>query len=137
MSYKIIDKAYLDIGEKWCNCFLVTYPTSIRYNGGMSEDGEWYEGYKVAKPKVPEGFKLVGIGCGLQLNSHPPYATAYLEPLDGRKVSRKELKSILSNMRDKSDITCMIQASDEWPANQAGGGLNECTDEGQASKSTT
>jgi len=89
----------LNIGEKWCDSFLVTFPTSIRYNGGTIIEGKWYDGYKVAKPRVPEGFKLTGIGIGSQLNCHPPYATQYLEPLDkNRKVSKKELKNILANM---------------------------------------
>lgn len=66
--------------EKWCDNYLVTYPVSYEYNGGTIIDGEWYDGYEVPRPDVPEGFELVGIGCGLQLNAHPPYATAYLEP---------------------------------------------------------
>lgn len=95
--YKKIKECYLSIGEKWCNCFLVTYPVSIRYNGGIIIDGKWYDGYEVVKPKVPKGFKLYNIGCGLQLNARPPYATSYLQPLDeDRVVSKKELKSILA-----------------------------------------
>lgn len=94
--YKAIDSCHLSIAERWCQSFLVTYPVSIRYNGGMVEDDKWYEGYKVPKPKVPEGFKLVGIGCGLQLNCHPPYTTAYLKPIDeDRKVTKGEMKQIL------------------------------------------
>ena len=92
-----VNECHLNIGEKWCESFLVTYPVSIRYNGGTVIDGEWYEGFKVAKPKVPKGFKLVGIGCGLQLNAKPPYATSYLQPLNGKKVTKSELKTILAS----------------------------------------
>lgn len=66
--------------EKWCYGWLVTFPVSIRYNGGITIDGEWYDGYEVPEPKVPEGFELISIACGLQLNAHPPYATMYLKP---------------------------------------------------------
>lgn len=91
--------------EKWCDSCLVTFPVSYEYNGGIVldkdgcmtfDEGTWYKGYKVPSPKVPKGFKLRSIACGLQLNAHPPYATMYLEPLDGRKVSAKELKTILA-----------------------------------------
>jgi len=79
--YKI-KECKLTKGEKWCDNHLVTYPVSYRYNGGIVIDDTWYEGYEVAKPTVPEGFKLVGIGCGLQLNASPPFATAYLKPIE-------------------------------------------------------
>jgi len=96
--YKVIPKkdVKLKISEKWCDSFLVTYPVSYRYNGGIIIDKKHYQGYKVAKPKVPKGFKLVGIGCGLQLNATPPYATAYLKPIKDRKVTRRELKELIS-----------------------------------------
>jgi len=98
--YKRIKTASLTIGEKWNYCYLVSYPVSYRYNGGISIDGKWYEGYKVAKPKVPKGFKLVGIGIGLQLNAQPPYATTYLKPLkENRTVKKNELKTILAGMK--------------------------------------
>lgn len=95
MAYKKLDKPKLHIGERWCKSFLVTYPVSYRYNGGTIVDGEWYEGYEVPPPDVPKGFSLVGIGCGLQLNAHPPYATAYLKPDEDRKILKKELKALL------------------------------------------
>ena len=86
----------LNVGEKWCDSYLVTYPVSYTYNGGIIVDGKVYSGFTVPAPKVPKGFKLKGIGCGLQLNAKPPYATAYLEPVNGQKVSKKELKALLS-----------------------------------------
>lgn len=58
---------------------MVTYPVSITYNGGAVINGQWYSGYEVPPPIVPRGYKLVGLGVGLQMNAHPPYATAMLE----------------------------------------------------------
>lgn len=57
---------------------LVKYPVSYKYNGGIVFNGKWYNGFEVGEPIVPEGFKLMGIGCGLQFNSIPPEATARL-----------------------------------------------------------
>lgn len=93
--YKVND-CKLTISEKWCASFLVTFPVSYKYNGGIFIDGEHYEGYEVTKPKVPDGFELKSIGCGLQLNAHPPYATQYLKPLNGQKVKKSELKILLT-----------------------------------------
>jgi len=102
-EYKHLPSPHLDIGERWCDSFLVTFSTSVRYNGGTIIDGKWYEGYKVEPPRVPEGFELIGIGIGLQLMAHPPYATQYLKPIDpDRRVTKKELKAILANMPDNS-----------------------------------
>lgn len=95
MAYKQITECPLIIGEKWCDSFLVIFPVSYRYNGGIVIGDEWYDGYEVVKPEVPAGFELVSIGCGLQLNAHPPYATRYLKPLDGKKKSRSEVKAAL------------------------------------------
>ena len=95
-DYKVIPEAKLSIGERWCNSFLVHYPISQTYNGGIVIDNKWYKGFKVAKPKVPRGFKLVGIGIGSQLNARPPMATMYLEPKDDHKVTRKELKALIA-----------------------------------------
>jgi hypothetical protein len=96
--YKRIPRPKLNIGERWCDSFLVTYPVSYRYNGGITVGNRWYEGYTVPSPKVPKGFKLTSIGRGLQLNARPPCATSYLEPIDSdRKVTRKELKEMLDN----------------------------------------
>ena len=53
-KYKTIKKCEMIVGEKWCDGFLVSYPVSYRYNGGISIDGKWYEGFKVARPKVPK-----------------------------------------------------------------------------------
>ena len=91
-----VKECKLTVSEKWCDSFLVTYPVSYRYNGGIIIDGQCYEGFKVAKPKVPKGFKLTSIACGLQLNARPPFATRYLEPKDGRKVTKKELKALIA-----------------------------------------
>jgi len=94
-EYFKIKEAKLSVGEKWCNSFLVTFPVSYDYNGGIVIEGKWYKGFKVAKPKVPKGFKLYGIGCGLQLNACPPYATMYLQPIGknkDRKISKSEIK---------------------------------------------
>lgn len=57
----------------------VTYPVSCTYNGGIIIDNEWYDGYSVPAPIVPKGYKLTGLGVGLQLNARPPLATALLE----------------------------------------------------------
>ena len=89
-----IEECSLSLGERWCDSWLVNYPATYQYNGGITVDEEWYDGYEVPPPKTPEGFELVGIGCGYQLNAHPPLATAYLKPLDGHKVSKSEAKQI-------------------------------------------
>lgn len=62
------------------NSYEVTYPVSYKYNGGyvMHGDDQWYAGFYVPEPVVPAGWKLVGIGVGLQLNARPPYATMLL-----------------------------------------------------------
>jgi hypothetical protein len=97
MSYKKIKECHLTLAEEWGISFLVTYPVSITYNGGIALD-KWYKGFKVAKPKVPQGFELVNIGIGLQLNCRPPYATSYLKPIDGKKVSKSFVKTALSKL---------------------------------------
>lgn len=67
----------------------VTFPVSYRYNGGIvltpkgrmsfdDPDAKWYAGFTVPEPIVPEGYELVSIGVGLQLNARPPYATMLL-----------------------------------------------------------
>lgn len=93
--FKRVPRPMLHVTEKWCNSYLVTYSVSYRYNGGITIGNKWYEGYKVPPPKVPKGFKLTGIACGLQLNARPPYATAYIEAIDGRKVTKSELKTAI------------------------------------------
>jgi hypothetical protein len=98
----------LTIGERWCNSFTVTYPVSYSYNGGFihypktyGKDGVWKQGFKVDPPIIPEGFKTVGIACGLQLNAQPPFATVMIVPTDDpdRKVSKSELKAAIKNAR--------------------------------------
>jgi len=74
-------KPELTKGEKWLDSHLVTYPVSYRYNGGIVIDGQWHNGVSVPEPDVPEGFRLVDIGIGLQHNAQPPIATKYLEPI--------------------------------------------------------
>lgn len=96
MKLKHIKKCYLNITEKWGKSFLVTYPVSYTYNGGTIIDNEWYNGYQVAKPSIPKGFKLTSIHCGLQLNAHPPYATSLLESLDGIPKSLNYIKKALA-----------------------------------------
>jgi hypothetical protein len=64
--------------RKGHNSIEVEYPVSYRYNGGISIDGEWYTGYEVPPPAVPEGFELVSLGVGLQLNAKPPRQTMLL-----------------------------------------------------------
>jgi hypothetical protein len=98
-EYKHLPSPSLTIREKWGDSFLVSYPTSVSYNGGIGIDGEWYQGFKVEPPRVPKGFRLVGIGIGSQLNARPPYATEYLKPIDeNRRVTKSELKTILADM---------------------------------------
>ena len=72
--FKKMPKAKLTVTEKWCNSFLVTFPVSYRYNGGIVIGNKWYEGFEVPRPKVPKGFELYSIGVGLQLNAQPHYA---------------------------------------------------------------
>jgi hypothetical protein len=60
----------------------VTYPVSYRYNGGIIIGDKWFNGYKIPQPKIPKGWKLVNIGCGLQLNSRPPFAINVLQPIN-------------------------------------------------------
>ena len=59
----------------------VTYPVSYRYNGGIVIKDQWYAGYEVPPPEIPQGWQLADIGVGLQLNAKPPYATMRLEPI--------------------------------------------------------
>ena len=99
--YKKLQSAPLTIGERWCDSFLVTYPISIRYNGGTTIDGKWFQGYIVPKPKIPKGFKVHNIGCSLNLNAHPPYATVYLYPADERRISKKELQAAIDKAEGK------------------------------------
>lgn len=58
----------------------VTYAVSYSYsyNGGIVENGEWFVGYDVPPPIIPEGYELRSLGMGLELNAHSPRATALL-----------------------------------------------------------
>jgi len=60
--------------------FEVTFPVSYRYNGTITVEGKEYDGYEVPRPDIPEGWELVSIGVGLQMNAHPPYCTMVLSP---------------------------------------------------------
>jgi hypothetical protein len=58
--------------------FEVEFPVSYQYNGGIHIGDEFYKGYSVPPPVVPEGWKLVNTCAGLDLNARPPYATMLL-----------------------------------------------------------
>ena len=92
MFFKV-NKSPLTVGIKWCDGFLVTFPVSERYNGGIVIKNEWYDGYEVVRPTVPEGYELIGISCGNQLNVYPPYATAYLKPIDNKKRTKSQVQT--------------------------------------------
>ena len=62
----------------------VTYAVGYSYNGGTVVNGEWFAGFKVPPPIVPAGYKLIGLAVGLELNAHPPQATALLAPIEGK-----------------------------------------------------
>lgn len=79
---KVYPTPKLNRTEKWADGCLVTYPVSYDYNGGIVIDGEHYDGVEVPAPMIPVGYELKGIGVGLQLNAHPPYATSYLKKVD-------------------------------------------------------
>lgn len=57
----------------------VKFPVSYRYNGGTIVDGKWHEGFEVGDPVVPDGYELISLGIGLELNSKPPVCTMYLQ----------------------------------------------------------
>lgn len=56
----------------------VTYAVGVSYNGGTVVNDEWFAGYEVGEPIIPEGYELKDLGCGLELNCAPPRATALL-----------------------------------------------------------
>ncbi len=80
MAYFKVKAPQLERRERWLKRHLVVYPVSYTYNGGIIVDGDWYEGFEVDPPIVPEGFELVDIGVGLDMNNKPPLATNYLRP---------------------------------------------------------
>ena len=54
---------------------------SYLYNGGAIINNEWYPGYEVGDPIVPDTHELVyDIGCGWEMNARPPVAVAVLRP---------------------------------------------------------
>ncbi len=98
------------------------YPVGTDYNGGFHEytykNGKttfwrvpnkepikavFYKGFRLkVSPKIPAGYKLTSIYCGLQLNAMPPLASSYLEPLDGKKKTRKEVKAAIEAANNNS-----------------------------------
>lgn len=101
------------VGEKWCNSYLIQYLVSYDYNGGTVIKDQWYKGYVVPEPQLKEGYKLQGIGCGLQLNARPPYATAMLVADDGHDISRGEAGEAIDENKSTEDRKQAI------PGNQA------------------
>ncbi len=75
-----LSSAPISLSEKVAgeDSYVVNYPVSITYNGGIVYDGEWYKGFRVPPPEVPEGYELVSMAVSYQLNSRPPYATMLL-----------------------------------------------------------
>lgn len=82
--FVISEPPKLFLGRKWNNGRLVEYPVSYTYNGGIVVDGEWYSGFEVPGPVIPEGYELISIGIGLNLNARPPFATSLLRPAELR-----------------------------------------------------
>lgn len=80
-GYFHLSEADLMETEKWLDSCLVMYSVTYCYNGGISIDGRWGYGIKVPPPNVPEGYRLVDIGVGLQFGFTPPKATSYLKPI--------------------------------------------------------
>ena len=64
--------------EKWGSGWLVQYPTGYRYNGGIIVNDKLVAGFVVDPPKLPDGYRLQGIGVGLEMNSRPPMLTKSL-----------------------------------------------------------
>jgi hypothetical protein len=85
------------VGEKWCDGYLITFPVSYRYNGGISVNNRHYEGFTVKNPKIPKGFETKSICCGLQLNAKPPLATRMILRKDGKKFTKNELEALLTH----------------------------------------
>ena len=85
----------------------VTYAVSYSYNGGIVENGEWFAGYKVPPPIVPEGYELIDRGIGLEMNAHPPFATALLSHMTAERVVQKA-----------ADEQCLLRESNERLAKQ-------------------
>lgn len=79
--------------------YEVIFPVSTEYNGGVCYEGKWYRGFRVPKPELPEGYELISMGVGHQMNSRPPYATMLL--------------------RRKKDETCDIDNRREQPAGES------------------
>lgn len=70
----------------------VVFPTSYRYNGGIAVDGKWYDGFEVPSPDVPNGYELISLGVGLQLNEKPPYCTMLLRKKRLRAHGKRDLE---------------------------------------------
>jgi len=89
-SYKKFPTPQLTYGERWLDSYLVSFPVSYQYNGGIIIDGEHYDGIEVPSPIIPDGYTLKSIGVGLNLNYVPPYATRYLNPLPKVEEEKEE-----------------------------------------------
>lgn len=61
---------------------IVKFPVSYKYNGGITIDGNHYDGYSVGAPVIPDGCELVSLGIGLNMNNHPPFSTMLLKEKD-------------------------------------------------------
>lgn len=93
--------------------YQVTYPVSYTYNGGIIIDGEWYKGYKVDPPIIPEGYELLNIGVGLQLNARPPLATGLLK-LSGILTAER----IVKMSKNRTEVNRLFLHQDDshlWP----------------------
>lgn len=98
MALKRIARPTLKVTEKWVDGYLVTFAVSYRYNGGIVINEKFYEGFTVPAPRVPKGYVLTGIGCGLQLNARPPFATQMISRKDGKPCKKSELKAAIKKL---------------------------------------
>lgn len=83
MANKKFPQPKVSYGERWLDSYLVYFPISYQYNGGIIIDGIHYDGVDVPDPILPHGYTLKGIGIGWNLNCVPPRATMYLKPEGG------------------------------------------------------
>ncbi len=89
----------------------VTYSVSITYNGGtIGPDGEHYAGFSVPPPILPEGYVLVGIGVGHQLNARPPYATEVMTPIHMLTDTQRE-RFLAKHSVDSTDMVLHVPQS--------------------------
>ena len=92
VDYKVpASEVCVNATERWCDGYLVMFPVSCRYNGGICVDDVHYDGFDVPKVQATDGYRFVDIGCGLQLNARPPYATKLLLAEDGHRLTKREV----------------------------------------------